>query len=177
MPRRLLLCSLLVLAAVSTSGCFLRLLLGAETVETLTEEIDLVITAVSANATTAVCRPSPFTGLLECTYVFEDPDGFLAEPAYDLGVVLRDWCTELLAARDARELATAAVLREEADEVAHAPEVGGEPVHNEAALRQREESEDQPARFFDHTLSHGNCAATQRTHLSSAFFIFARFAG
>jgi streptomycin 6-kinase len=29
-------------------------------------------------------------------YVFVDPDGFLAHPAYDLGVALRDWCDELL---------------------------------------------------------------------------------
>lgn len=33
----------------------------------------------------------------ESGYVFVDPDGFLAEPAYDLGVVLRDWCAQLLA--------------------------------------------------------------------------------
>jgi streptomycin 6-kinase len=33
----------------------------------------------------------------EAGFVFVDPDGFLAEPAYDLGVVLRDWCAELLA--------------------------------------------------------------------------------
>jgi streptomycin 6-kinase len=33
----------------------------------------------------------------ECGFVFVDPDGFLAEPAYDLGVVLRDWCHELMA--------------------------------------------------------------------------------
>jgi len=38
------------------------------------------------------------------TYVFVDPDGFVADPAYDLGVVLRDWCPELLAG-DASELA------------------------------------------------------------------------
>ena len=31
------------------------------------------------------------------TFVFVDPDGFVADPAYDLGVVLRDWCPELLA--------------------------------------------------------------------------------
>jgi streptomycin 6-kinase len=37
-------------------------------------------------------------------YVFVDPDGFLADPAYDLGVVLRDWCAELLAG-DAPRLA------------------------------------------------------------------------
>ena len=29
-------------------------------------------------------------------FVFVDPDGFLADPAYDLGVVLRGWCDELL---------------------------------------------------------------------------------
>ena len=33
----------------------------------------------------------------ESGYVFVDPDGFLADPAYDLGVVLRDWCQQLLA--------------------------------------------------------------------------------
>jgi streptomycin 6-kinase len=33
----------------------------------------------------------------ESGFVFVDPDGFVADPAYDLGVVLRDWCPELLA--------------------------------------------------------------------------------
>lgn len=33
----------------------------------------------------------------ESGFVFVDPDGFVAEPAYDLGVVLRDWCRELAA--------------------------------------------------------------------------------
>lgn len=28
-------------------------------------------------------------------YVFVDPDGFLADPAYDVGVTLRDWSTQL----------------------------------------------------------------------------------
>lgn len=28
-------------------------------------------------------------------YVFVDPDGFLGDPAYDAGVVLRDWCSHL----------------------------------------------------------------------------------
>jgi streptomycin 6-kinase len=32
----------------------------------------------------------------ESGFVFVDPDGFLADPAYDLGVVLRDWCGALL---------------------------------------------------------------------------------
>ncbi|MEO3821923.1 hypothetical protein [Plantactinospora sp. B24E8] len=40
--------------------------------------------------------PHPRPGA-ESGYVFVDPDGFLAEPAYDLGVVLRDWCPQLLA--------------------------------------------------------------------------------
>lgn len=33
----------------------------------------------------------------EAGFVFVDPVGFLADPAYDLGVALRDWCTQLLA--------------------------------------------------------------------------------
>jgi streptomycin 6-kinase len=40
--------------------------------------------------------PEPRPGA-ECGFVFVDPDGFLAEPAYDLGVVLRDWCEQLMA--------------------------------------------------------------------------------
>ena len=36
----------------------------------------------------------------ESGYAFVDPEGFLCEPAYDLGVVLRDWNEELLAAAD-----------------------------------------------------------------------------
>ncbi|MFD0559432.1 aminoglycoside phosphotransferase family protein [Stackebrandtia endophytica] len=31
----------------------------------------------------------------ESGFVFVDPDGFVADPTYDLGVVLRDWCEEL----------------------------------------------------------------------------------
>jgi streptomycin 6-kinase len=33
----------------------------------------------------------------ESGFLFIDPDGFLEDPAYDLGVVLRDWCDRLLA--------------------------------------------------------------------------------
>ncbi len=40
---------------------------------------------------------SPRAGA-ESGYVFVDPDGFLAEPAYDLGVALREWTDEVLAA-------------------------------------------------------------------------------
>ena len=49
----------------------------------------------------------------ESGFVFVDPDGFLADPAYDLGVVLRDWSSQLrdgdtsaLARRYCRLLAT-----------------------------------------------------------------------
>ena len=41
----------------------------------------------------------------ESGYVFVDPEGFLCEPAYDLGVVLRDWNEELLAAANPLTLA------------------------------------------------------------------------
>ena len=41
----------------------------------------------------------------ESGYVFVDPEGFLCEPAYDLGVVMRDWNEELLAAADPLALA------------------------------------------------------------------------
>ena len=35
-------------------------------------------------------------------YVFVDPDGFVGDPAYDVGVALRDWCRELTASPDSR---------------------------------------------------------------------------
>jgi streptomycin 6-kinase len=38
---------------------------------------------------------SPRAGA-ESGFVFVDPEGFLADPTYDLGVVLRDWCPQLL---------------------------------------------------------------------------------
>ncbi len=40
----------------------------------------------------------------EAGFVFVDPSTFIGDPAYDLGVALRDWCTELLAG-DAPSLA------------------------------------------------------------------------
>lgn len=41
----------------------------------------------------------------EAGFVFVDPDGFLADPAYDLGVVLRDWSSQLLATAEPGALA------------------------------------------------------------------------
>ncbi len=40
----------------------------------------------------------------ETGFVFVDPDGFVGDPAYDLGVALRDWCAELLASDDPQSL-------------------------------------------------------------------------
>ncbi len=41
----------------------------------------------------------------ETGFVFVDPDGFIGDPAYDLGVALRDWCPQLLASADPLSLA------------------------------------------------------------------------
>ena len=57
--------------------------------------------AATANALRVrSARPGAETG-----FVFVDPDGFVGDPAYDLGVALRDWCPELLASDDPRGLA------------------------------------------------------------------------
>lgn len=37
-------------------------------------------------------------------WVFVDPDGFVGDPAYDLGVAARDWCAELLSTAHPRAL-------------------------------------------------------------------------
>lgn len=50
--------------------------------------------AATANAA-RVLRPRPGT---EDGFVLLDPDGFLGDSTYDLGVALRDWCPQLLAA-------------------------------------------------------------------------------
>jgi streptomycin 6-kinase len=41
----------------------------------------------------------------ETGFVFVDPDGFIGDPAYDLGVALRDWNAQLLASDDPLSLA------------------------------------------------------------------------
>ncbi len=52
--------------------------------------------AAAANALRVLSpRPGAETG-----YVFVDPDGFIGDQAYDLGVALRDWCPQLLASDD-----------------------------------------------------------------------------
>jgi streptomycin 6-kinase len=54
-------------------------------------------------------------------YVLVDPDGFLGDPAYDLGVAVRDWCPELLAAADPSAL-LASWCRLLADQTGHDPD-------------------------------------------------------
>jgi streptomycin 6-kinase len=41
----------------------------------------------------------------ETGFVFVDPDGFIGDPEYDLGVALRDWCPQLLGSDDSLSLA------------------------------------------------------------------------
>jgi streptomycin 6-kinase len=48
--------------------------------------------AAAANAA-RVIQPRPGT---EDGFVLLDPDGFIGDPIYDLGVALRDWCPQLL---------------------------------------------------------------------------------
>ena len=38
-------------------------------------------------------------------FVFVDPDGFVGDAAYDVGVALRDWCPQLLASNHPSRLA------------------------------------------------------------------------
>jgi hypothetical protein len=52
-------------------------------------------------AVAAAVAAAPFSGPMSC---FVDPDGFVADRAYDLGVALRDW-TGLLLGPDARRTA------------------------------------------------------------------------
>ena len=62
-----------------------------------------VVVHGDAAAANALRVPTPREGA-ETGFVFVDPDGFVGEPAYDLGVALRDWCTELRASADPRAL-------------------------------------------------------------------------
>ena len=57
--------------------------------------------AAAANALQAL---EPRAGLGPFGYVWVDPDSFVGDPTYDLGVALRDWCTQLLAASDPQAL-------------------------------------------------------------------------
>ena len=58
-------------------------------------------TATSIGNLLAVRAPRPGA---DTGHVFVDPDGFVADRAYDLGVVLRDWSSTLLGP-DARDVA------------------------------------------------------------------------
>jgi streptomycin 6-kinase len=62
--------------------------------------MELVVCHGDPHPGNALAVTAPRAGA-ESGYVFVDPDGLLVERAYDLGVVLRGWCAELLAAEDA----------------------------------------------------------------------------
>jgi hypothetical protein len=57
-------------AALFFSSCLLRFTLGIEIAETLSEEIELIISAIRTEATTAVCQVDPFfsPNFQRCTY-------------------------------------------------------------------------------------------------------------
>lgn len=65
--------------------------------------IDLVVVHGDPHAGNLLAVPNRRPGA-ETGYVFVDPDGFVADRAYDLGVALRDWCGWLLGP-DARRTA------------------------------------------------------------------------
>jgi streptomycin 6-kinase len=56
---------------------------------------DLVVVHGDPHPGNLLAVPAPRPGA-DTGYVFVDPDGFVADRAYDLGVVLRDWSSTLL---------------------------------------------------------------------------------
>lgn len=64
---------------------------------------DLVVVHGDPHPDNLLTVPTPRPGA-ETGFVFVDPDGFLADRAYDLGVALRDWSSRLLGP-DARAVA------------------------------------------------------------------------
>ena len=64
---------------------------------------DLVVVHGDPHPDNLLTVPTPRAGA-ETGFVFVDPDGFVADRAYDLGVALRDWSGRLLGA-DARAVA------------------------------------------------------------------------
>jgi streptomycin 6-kinase len=84
-------------------------------------------------ATCVICHGDPHPGNLlrvpesrsgaPAGYVFVDPDGFLCEPAYDLGVVIRAWTGNVMAAAD-----PVALIRGYADRLATATGVDAQAI-------------------------------------------------
>lgn len=65
---------LLCTVALTTSGCFLRLVLATVVVDTISAEVDAVVGNVFGNVTAGVCAADSFTGALDCTYTFENEE-------------------------------------------------------------------------------------------------------
>jgi hypothetical protein len=59
---------LLVLVLAPLPGCFLFFVLGHETVNDLTDQVDLIFSAMRARATTSICLVDDFFGN-SCTYI------------------------------------------------------------------------------------------------------------
>ena len=59
-----------IIAAASSTGCFLQFTLGVSIAETLGDEIELSISAIQTGATTAICQVDPFfsPNFHQCTY-------------------------------------------------------------------------------------------------------------
>jgi hypothetical protein len=65
---------LLCTVALTTSGCFLRLVLATVVVESISAEVDKIVGNVFGNVTAGVCRQDEVTGALDCTYTFQSEE-------------------------------------------------------------------------------------------------------
>ena len=74
---RLVVGALLGTVVLTCSGCFLKQVLGAIVVESLSEELTQVTANVFGNTTAAICLQDDFftTGSVECDYIFSDGSG------------------------------------------------------------------------------------------------------
>jgi streptomycin 6-kinase len=78
-----------------------------------------------------VCHGDPHAGNVlrrRTGWALIDPDGFVGERAYDLGVVVRDACREIVEAEASRPGSARSFLREECDRMAAAANVDPERV-------------------------------------------------
>jgi streptomycin 6-kinase len=78
-----------------------------------------------------VCHGDPHGGNVlrrGAGWALIDPDGFVGERAYDLGVVMRDACREIAATEALRPGSARPWLREECDRMADAADVDPERV-------------------------------------------------
>jgi hypothetical protein len=72
--HRAFLGSLLCAVALTTSGCFLKAVLGGIVVES-SEEFDVLVANIFGQTIAAVCEGAPFGGGVECFYGIEGVEG------------------------------------------------------------------------------------------------------